>query len=154
MSHDRREYDPRFQTPEQGVEYDNEYDIPSSEIQDLISRGVAPVKVLRTITGGQLDLASAGTLLLDPEPGYGFAFYVVNTATGLKYSEALITVYINRGDAQDLRLGFPAKPNRGYRGAFNKLYLVWPADTSGTYEVAFYIFKSRQYPWIGGQECN
>ena len=138
----------RFQTPVQGEAFQSEYDIDSDEIQDLIERGVAPVKVFSAI-----DLSSAGTYLMN-EPGYGFVFYAADSVTGAKYTDAYIGVAVNQGDASQESTIFPAKTGRGYRGAFSKLFLKWPADSSGTYVVKFYVFKSKQYPWIGGEEAS
>lgn len=139
----------RFQTPTDAP-YESEYDIPSNEIQDMIERAVAPIKVITN----QINLASAGTLALPSEIGYGFAMYAVSTSTGRKYIDALINVNVNQADNTQLSSIFPCKSGRGFRGAFSKLFLQWAADTSGTYTVYFIIFKSRQYPWQGGSEAS
>lgn len=139
----------RFNPAVQGEQVASEYDIPSEEIHDILNRGVSPIKVF---TEAQINLAAAGTLVID-EPGYGFVWFA-QTAAGVKYSEGLINVFINKRDSTELTSRFPSKPNRGYAGGFSRLFLQWPADASGVYKVVFYVFKSRQYPWIGGQECS
>lgn len=138
----------RFNTPVQGREVCNEYDIPSDEIQDLIARSVSPLQVYTDI-----NLAVAGTKSIDV-PGYGFVLYAINVATGRKYSEVFCNVAVNRGDLTDAKVIFPAKGGRGFRGAFSRLFLSWPADLSATYQVYFIVFKSREYPWVGGEEAS
>lgn len=140
----------RFERPIQGKNFTSEYDLPSDEVWDIQNRGVGPVKV---ITQSQINLAKAGTLFLN-ESGYGFVFYVQNATTGEIYTEARIDTYVNAGDSSDPSRAFPGKTGRGYFGAFQQLFLSWPQDSSGTYNVSFVIFKSKQYPWIGGEEAT
>lgn len=138
----------RFETPDQGCEYESEYDFPSSEIWDIQNRGVSPVKVISNI-----DISKIGIMWIN-EPGEAFVFRCTDKTTGLIYQEALINVYVNAGDASDPTRNFPAKPQRGFNGSFQSLYLTWPADASGSYNISFIIYKSKNYPWIGGVEAT
>jgi len=140
----------RFEEMPQGEQFASEYDFDSDEVWDVQNRGVAPVQV---VTEAQINLAVAGTLNL-PGLGYGFALYVQNAASGAVYQEALVNVSVNAQDNSDPSRVFPCKCGRGYIGAFQNLFLQWPADTSGTYQVRFVIFKSDNYPWIGGEEAT
>ncbi len=139
----------RFEQAPQGEQFKSEYDIDSAMLADLLGRGVAPLKVIT-----QIDLSSAGTLALPSEAGFGFVMYAEDASTKAKYAEALVNVSINQVDNVDQRAIFPAKSGRGFYGSFSKLFLQWPADSSGTYNVYFIIFKSRKYPWIGGLEAR
>lgn len=136
----------RFEPVFQGAPYPSEYDIRTPEIADIQNRGVGPVRIVTNI-----DLSSAGSLSVN-EVGYGFACYVQNATSGAILPEALLNVYVNTKDASDSSRAFPTKCGRGYHGAFQHLYLTWPAQTAGT--VSFVIFKSRQYPWTGGEEAT
>lgn len=140
----------RFVSQEQGEEFENEYDLPTSETMDVQNRGIGPVRV---VNEGSINLGSALTLDLS-EIGYGFALYVQNKSTGKIIEEALINVYVNAGDGSDPTRAFPCKCGRGYVGAFQRLYLSWPAHTGGPFSVNFVVFKSKLYPWIGGEEAE
>lgn len=138
----------RFNTPAQGRPYDSEYDMPSDEIWDIQNRGISPIKTINNI-----NLGIAGKMSVN-EPGLGFVFYAIDLVTGKIYSEALINVYVNANDNSDVTRKFPAKPNRGFVGAFQSLYLEWAADTNSTYAINFVIFKSSEVPWMGGTEAQ
>lgn len=137
----------RFQQPLQGGEVKSEYDIPSWELQDLISRAPDCVKVFR------LNLTAGGTLAIN-EPAFGFCLYGFNTAGGAKYTDAFVNVAVN-SDGSDPSKIFPAKTGRGYRGIFTSLSLTWPADTSSaTLAAHFVLYKSRRTPWQGGEQAT
>lgn len=138
----------RFNGQIQGDQFQSEYDIPSDEVADIQNRGVGPVRVYTNI-----NLAVAGSLNV-PEIGHGFALYVQNVATGAIYTEAFINCYVNAKDASDSSRNFPLKCGRGFVGSFQNLYLTWPADTSATYTVSLVIYKSKLYPWTGGEEAT
>lgn len=138
----------RFNGSIQGEDFSSEYDLPSDEIADIQNRGVGPIRVITSIS-----LAAAGTLLLN-EVGHGFALYAQDAVTGAIYTEAFINCYVNAGDASDPSRNFPLKCGRGFVGNFQKLFLSWPIDSSGTYSVSLVIFKSRNFPWIGGEEAQ
>lgn len=140
----------RYEIHDQGQEFESEYDIPTAETIDVEARGIGPVKVF---TQPQINLATGGTLFIN-EPGYGFILYAQNASNGKIYEEAFMNVFVNRGDASDTSVAFPCKSGRGYVGAFEKLFLQWPLDSSGTYNLTFVVFKSKLYPWTGGEEAE
>lgn len=139
----------RFVKPAPGEQFPSEYDIPSSEIADLIARNP------RTIHKRTISLATAGTLAIN-EPGFGFVCYGFSTLDSSKYSEAFINVGIGMDECvSDPSRVFPCKTGRGFVGEFSKLALSWPADPNATTNsLVFIVFKTRKYPWIGGLEAS
>ena len=140
-------YNKRFQSPIQGKQFDNEYDIDTDEIADIQNRGVSPVKIF-SIT----DRDHTGTLFLN-EPGYGFVMYF-KKYSGAVSPEGFCNIYVNQGDATDPLANFPAKHNRGFIGAFSRLFLSWPTGGGDGDTAVLVIFKSKNMPWIGGNEAT
>ncbi len=132
----------RFVRPVEGEEIPSEYDLQSWVINEPQWRNIAPIDV-RTI-----DLSVAGSLEIS-SPGYGFVMYGYNPASpSTIIADAYIAVRINY-DREEVE--FPCKTNRGYVGAFTKLFLSWPAQPLiGNPTAEFRIFKSQRTPWQGG----
>ncbi len=138
----------RFNAPGPNAEFHSEYDIPSDEIQDLISRQPETCSIKIIPIG-----VAAGTLVLK-EPGFGFVMWGFKTSTNAKYSEAFSNVSVN-SDGSDPSKIFPSKTGRGYRGSFTELYLSWPVDPNSALNSAYFIiFKSRKMPFMGGLEST
>lgn len=134
----------RFVQPVMGEVYDSEYDFPSDELADLNLRSPSPVSV-----GNKISLNTAGTLYI-ADSGEGFVFYGFNDADGSKAPEAFCQVCPSQNNNGDPAVTFPGKTGRGFRGSFTGLFLNWPSQVGVS--MHFYIFKSRKYPWTGGQE--
>ena len=137
----------RFEVSRQGEQFESEYDIASDEIADIQNRGVAPVKIITPI-----NLSIAGQISIN-ESGYGFVLYVTDS-NGADYPEGFSNVFINQQDASDPVANFPAKHNRGFIGSFTRLFLSWPGDVTAEYTATLVIFKSKNMPWIGGNEAT
>ncbi|PWU11831.1 MAG: hypothetical protein C5B47_00275, partial [Verrucomicrobia bacterium] len=130
----------RFEKPDEGTQYQSEYDIPSSVIQDPITRDTAPI-VVRT-----LDLSVAGSVILK-SPGRAFVgyFFATNSVNRLRAPSGLVNVAINNDGSNPFQI-FPAKHNRGFRGSFTELTLSWTAQPNTS--VDFVIHRSKYTPWM------
>jgi len=139
----------RFETPLAQTDFQSEYDISSSEIDDLQRRNPMPVKVL------SFQIDSAGTLNI-PEPGYGFSIRGFVRSNNAKSPTAFVNVGVNMDDTiSDPSKVFPGKSGRGFFGFFTKLALSWPTDPNGPgNSIEIVIYKSKNFPHMGGREAT
>lgn len=134
----------RHETANPYQEVFNPFDIPSSLIQDMISRGIRPWTV-QTVS-----LAAAGEITI-MSPGFHAVIYghdgtpnkAVNTTA---YAECWW------GEFKPGVQGFPMKHARGLSGPFQQLHLRWPAQ-GGVY-MDVITFAGMFQPWIDGESCT
>lgn len=142
----------RFQTPDTLREINSPYDQDSKLFQDLIQRGIMPVKTWR------VSVATAGSLLID-EPGYHFVVYgddgSVATPVPAINTTIQLNAYINQRSSANGH-PFPAKHARGFSGPFASLYFEWVAQAvmASTPFATIIVFKSKEKPWIDGESAT
>lgn len=139
----------RFETPNTLKEIYSPYDQDSKLFQDLIQRGIMPIKTWR------FSVAAAGSLLID-EPGFHFVIYgdddAIATAVPAVDTTVQVNVYINQRSPAAGH-SFPAKHARGFSGPFSALYLEWVAQSvmASRPHATLVVFKSKERPWIDGE---
>lgn len=131
----------RFIKPNEGQQYESEYDISSPIIYDPIERGTQPLSVVT------IDLSSAGSRQINV-PGRAFVAYYfqTNTTNRARQLTGLIQVAVNQTGQNDPSQIFPAKFNRGFRGSFTQLNLSWGAQANTS--VDFVVLRSKYTPWM------
>lgn len=147
----------RFQIPETGKQYQSPYDVPTVELQDLVTRKVDPFQVVT------LNLATAGSGVEINIPGQAVVAYGFATADGFQRTvntTASIQMFLETTDpgpnpataGTPAKPGFPLKHARGYRGPFTKMKLYWIAQAGVSVDLVIHRFVG--HPWIDGESAT
>lgn len=134
----------RFQTADPTQEVFSPYDIPTSLLEDMESRGIKPFHVYT------VDLAIAGRLVIQ-SPG----FHIVIYGHDGSFNKAVnSTAFINMwwGNAKKNDEPFPLKHARGYSGIFKDLFLEWPAQPNVKADIV--VHSGMHRPWIDGEAAT
>lgn len=136
----------RFETANPLQQVFSPYDIPSSLIQDMISRGIRPF----TINTIDLSVAGQQTIM---SPGFHIVLYGFQTNSPIKAVNTQAYAEVFWGDTiPGGETGFPMKHARGISGPFQCMTLRWPAQANTSIDVI--TLAGMFHPWIDGESCT
>lgn len=144
----------RFQIPKSDEQYENPYDLPSSELQDLIARKLQPFAVFsqNLATAGSLEINAPGRAIVI----YGWETNAPNVRT--VNTTAFVQLFLENDPGMSPTAGipnlqgFPMKHARGYRGPFSKSYIYWTAQSGVSIDIV--VHRYRDLPWIDGESAT
>lgn len=150
----------RFKIPQANKDFDNPYDLASSELQDLFQRGLEPFKVIDlgslSVQSGGATSPTEGAWIEYKIPGNHLVLfgYDDTTTNDSVITNAFAEVIYGPNAPKNDDNGFPLKHNRGISGPYVSFFIRWPAQTTNNIAAKIVCYRYKHRPWIGGESAT